>query len=297
MKCDVKDKFEEWKNILLGEDKHSIRNQTYNMIWDSAVFQCINESRKYAAKDDKGEPKLNKMVHSFINDSFFTTQLLWIRRLTDKCSDVCSLYSLIEDIKKNRTILTRKNILAAHNLPYDYERAREVLRQNTPKIKKGNAQPQTVPNEIELSKDIHGRIDSMIGITADRRSPDDLIPEDTLQFDDKWESVKGLRVYVNKYIAHSATPMSRKVVPDEIEGALGKVLDAHKIICETASFIGNKVLFCGFGSVLSISRYGQYDQFDLFEYLDEPVASAKTIENLRKLWEKYRSETERWIQM
>ena len=44
-----KEKFKEWENMLLGEDKHSIRNQIYDMIWDSAVFQCINESRKYAA--------------------------------------------------------------------------------------------------------------------------------------------------------------------------------------------------------------------------------------------------------
>ena len=83
-------------------------------------------------------------------------------------------------------------------------------------------------------------------------------------------------------------------IPDEIEGALGKVLNAHKIICEAARFIGNNLLFCGFGPVLSISQYGPYDQFDLFEYLDEPIASKETIEKLREFWEKYRRETEQW---
>ena len=66
----VKEKFEEWKNILIGENMHSIRHQIYEMIWDSAYFQCINESRKYVAKNEKGEDKRNAMLHSFINQSF-----------------------------------------------------------------------------------------------------------------------------------------------------------------------------------------------------------------------------------
>lgn len=141
----LKEKFKEWEKMLAGKDQHSIRNQIYDMIRDSAVFQCINESRKYAAKDDKGDIKQNKMIHYFINQSFFKTQLLSIRKLVDKdfnrvqqnklCT-VYSLYNLIEDMKKNSALLTRKNILTAHNLPYDYEKAMEYLRQNTPKIKK-----------------------------------------------------------------------------------------------------------------------------------------------------------------
>jgi len=54
-------------------------------------------------------------------------------------------------------------------------------------------------------------------------------------------NIEELCKYVDKYIAHATTPEGRKLVPDEIEGALGKVLNAHKIICEIASFIGNKL--------------------------------------------------------
>jgi hypothetical protein len=307
----LKEKFEEWKNMLLGEDIHSIRNQICDMIRDCAFFRCINESRRYAAKDNKGNIKRNEPLHSFINQSFFKTQLLSIRKLIDKDFNriqknkqytVYSLYNLIEDMKKNNALLTRKNILAAHNLPYDYEEAMECLRQNTPKIKKGNIQIQTWSgrniNEIESSKDIHRRIDSLAGVAADKRSPNDLVPDNILkQFDDKLTSIEELCKYVDKYIAHSATPDSREAIPDEIKEALGKVLNAHKIICETASFIGNNLLFCGFGSVLHISQYGQFDQFDIFEYLDEPIASKETVEKLREFWEKYRAETEQWVQI
>ena len=288
----LKEKFKEWEKMLVGKDQHSIRNQIYDMIWDYAVFQCINESRKYAAKDDKGDTKRNKMIHYFIDQSFFKTQLLSIRNLLDKemstgKRSVYSLYRLVQDMKNNHELLTRKDILAVHGLPYDYEKAMAGF-----DYTKG---PVIVPQNIARSEDIHRRIDSMTGIASDKRSRDDLIPNDILkQFDDKLASIEELCKYVDKYIAHSAAPDSRKAIPDEIKEALGKILNAQKIICETARFIGNDLLFCGFGEVLSISRCGQFDQFDLFEYLDEPIASEETIKKLRGFWEEYRRETEQW---
>jgi hypothetical protein len=300
---DPKGKFQEWENMLVGKDMHSIRNQIYDMIWDCAFFQCINESRRYAAKDDKGNIKRNGPLHSFVNQSFFKTQLLSVRNLTDKDFNrvqedrpytVYSLYNLIEDMKKNGAILTRKNILAAYNLPYDYKRARAEFDKNTG-YKKG---PVIDPIEIGHSEDIHRQIDSVAGVTTDGRSADDLVlnANSFRCFDDWLKSSQELYVYVNKYIAHSSTPESRRGVSDEIEEALRKIFNAHKIICETASFIGNKILFCGFGYVLPIPRYGPYDQFDVFEYLDEPIASKETTERLRNRWEEYRRETELWNQ-
>lgn len=292
----LKEKFEEWKNMLLGEDKHSIRNQIYDIIWDSAVFQCINESRKYAAKDDNRDIRQNKMIHHFINQSFFKTQMLSIRKLVDKDFNrvqqdkpytVYSLYNLIEDMKKNSALLTRKNILAVHNLPYDYEKAMADFDRNAD-YTRGLV---IVPPEIPLSRDIHKQIDSMAGIAANKRSPDDLVPDNILKhFDDKLTSIAELCKYVDKFIAHSATPDSRKTIPDEIKEALGKILNAHRIICEMASFIGTNLLFYGFGDFLPIP------QFDQFECLDEPIASKETIEKLREFWQNYRTETKRWYQ-
>jgi hypothetical protein len=270
------------------------------MIFDSAIFQCINESRKYAATDNKGDIKQNKMLHYFINQSFFKTQLLSIRRLVDKDFGrvrkdkqytVYSLYNLIEDLKKNKALLTRENILAIRDLPYDYEKEMAEFDNDTDYTKG----PVIVPRRICLSKDIHLRIDSLIGKSSDKRSPDDLIPLNIINhLEIKMENVEKLCKYVDKYIAHAATPNNRVIVPEKIEGALGKILNAYKIICETARFIGNNVLFCGFGEVLSISQYGQFDQYDLFEYLDEPIASKETTEKLREFWERYRRETTHW---
>jgi hypothetical protein len=297
-----KKKFKEWENILVGKDIHSIRSQVYDMVFDYAIFQCINESRKYAAEDDEGNIKQNRMLHYFINQSFFKTQLLAIRRLVDrdfnrvqrnKPHTVYSLYNLIEDIKKHSALLTRKNVFATCNLPYNYEKALAEYMNSIDHTK-----PYLVPQEIAHSEDLHRRIDSAASIAAEKRSPDDLISINNLkQFEIRLNDIEELCKYVDKYIAHSATSESRKNVPEEIEGALGKVLNAHRIICETASYIGNRLLFCGFGSFLSGLHYGKFDQFDVFEYLDEPIASKETIEKLREFWQKYKMETEQWNQL
>src|SRR4030042_925182 len=108
--CNLKTIFKEWEERLVGDDINSIRNQIYNMIWDSAVFQSINECRKYAPKNEKGEIELNGVVHRFIDKCFFETQAIAIRRLIDKRKDVISIYRLIDDMEEHRPLLTRGNI-------------------------------------------------------------------------------------------------------------------------------------------------------------------------------------------
>jgi hypothetical protein len=82
--CDQpKEKLDQWREWLLGDDVHSIRNQIHTMLWDYAVFQTINEARRYAPRDAEGHAQLNRMVHTFINRAFFETQAMALRRLLD----------------------------------------------------------------------------------------------------------------------------------------------------------------------------------------------------------------------
>ena len=37
----------EWLEHFEGDDKNSIRNQLYDLIWMTAVFRVINKSRSY----------------------------------------------------------------------------------------------------------------------------------------------------------------------------------------------------------------------------------------------------------
>ena len=72
-----------WIQHLCGDDRNSIFAQIYRMIWNAAVFEIINESRRVATVDSEGNKELNGMLHRFIDTCFFESQLMAIRRLTD----------------------------------------------------------------------------------------------------------------------------------------------------------------------------------------------------------------------
>ena len=56
----------EWIEHFSGDDKNSITQQLYNLVWMSAVFRVINKSRLYAKQAD-GSYENNGMIHNFID--------------------------------------------------------------------------------------------------------------------------------------------------------------------------------------------------------------------------------------
>ncbi len=287
--CELKKKFEEWREWLWGEDTHSIRRQILNMIWDAAVFRSINEARKYPETDEDGQPQLNKMVHGFINHSFFQMQALAIRRLLDRETrkgkySVFSLYRLVHDMEQNSELLTRENILAALGYPYEYEKGLEDYYRARMKGKQ--------PDHMKYvhSKSIHGSIDSLAGVPSDQRSPDDSVRAELIEWlKGRLEGCREIADYVNKFVAHAATPESRAVIDaDELQITLGKLLDAHKLICETAQLIGLGLLYHSFGNFLVTPAYDQ------FEHFEKPWAPESALSELNNHWQEYYKETMSW---
>jgi hypothetical protein len=288
--CDLKNKFEEWREWLFGEDVHSIQNQILNMIWDAAVFQSINEARLYAPADDNGEPQLNGMVHGFINHCFFQTQALAIRRLLDKetregARSVCSLYRLLHDLQDNRGLLTRRNILAALDYPYEYEEGLRSLRDAI-----GRGQPTGDLEKCKFSRSMHEAIDCLAGVSSDKRGRDDKVRSELIDWlIARLESCREIADYVNKFVAHAATPQSRAVVDaDELKITLGKLLNAHGIICQTAHCVGLRLFNHSFGNFLVVP---QYDQFEHFE---KPWVPVSALSKLNDHWQEYYKETMSW---
>jgi len=289
--CELKQKFREWEDWLFGDDIHSISHQIHRMIWDSAVFQSINEARKHAPKDQEGKPQLNGMVHEFINICFFKTQALTVRRMLDKRTDVVSLYRLIDDMEKNCHILTRAGILEAHGYPYDYDKAQgEFLEEQLrTKAKRGDA------NSIKFvfSHHMHENIDILCRVKPDDRKSQDCVKKEIFTYlKQKLDSCKSIYDYVNKFVAHSATPESRASInADEINITYGVILEAHKIICQTAGFLGLMILNRSFGGFLAIP------QFDQFENFEKPWATEEIVQKLYAFWKGYDEETRKWCDL
>jgi hypothetical protein len=296
--CDLKTKFKEWEEWLVGADINSIRNQIYNMIWDSAVFQSINECRKYASKNTKGEIELNGVVHRFIDKCFFETQASAIRRLLDKRkkNDVISLYKLIDDMRKNYKLLTRRNILEVHGYPYEYEKERRIILEEAyRKVPPGTPIIMGVDHaKCELSGYTHQFIDLLAGVDSSKRSPDDTVRPKIFEWlKQKISGCEKICEFVNKFLAHSATPESRNYLnPPELDVTLGQILESHKVICQTAIFIGRRMGILseghGLGDVLPVPQYDQ------FVYFDKAWAYEETIEKLQEFWRDYDMQTRSW---
>ncbi len=296
--CDLKAKFKEWEEWLVGDDTNSISNQIYSMIWDSAVFQSINECRRYAPKNERDEIELNGVVHQFIDKCFFETQALAIRRILDKRSDVISIGRLVDDIEKHSHLLTRGNILAAHDYPYNYEQ--EKRRPSDEAF--GNVPSGTLVvmgqdyRKCCISEGTHNYIDSLAGVGPSNRDPDDLVrPQVFHWLKEQLSSCEEIRTFVNKFLAHSATLKSRDYRnPPELDVTLEQILEAHKIICQTAIFIGGRMGIVskggGIGDVLSVP------QFDQFVHFDKAWASEDTIKKLYDFWCTYDMQTRNWQQ-
>ncbi len=300
---DLKAKFKEWEEWLVGDDINSIRNQICSMIWDSAVFQSIIECRRYATKNEEDEIELNGMIHRFMDKCFFETQALAIRRLLDKNvssgeRSVISLYRLVDDIEKHSHLLTRGSILAAHDYPYNYEQEKARLKDEA----FNNVPPGTCVvmgqdyAKCCLSEDIHQSVDALAGIGDSDRSPNDHIrPQIFKWLKEQLSYCEKITMFVNKFLAHSATLKSREYLNSkESDVTLGQILEAHKIICQIAIFISGRrgILSqgCSLGEVLACPQYDQFVHFN------KAWASEEAIVKLYDFWHKYDIQTRNWHQ-
>ena len=292
-----KAKREAWIQRVTIEDRNSIQRQIWSMIWDAAVYRIINEARKYAKEVPEGGVELNGMVHRLIDKCFFQSQANAIRRLLDRSpakggKEVYSLYRLLEDIKENIHLCTRENIFATEERPYDYGPVqKEYFEYCEQQAREGNRSIMIPPELVwHRHEERHQDIDKLASVDKDNRSPNDTIrPEVISRLKNKLGSCREIVDYVDKFVAHAATPESRATIKaDEITLTLGKFWDAHEVICNVANFVSKYIL--GDSNIGSLA----IPQYDHFAYIDRPLIESENVEKLHEVWNKYEKETQSW---
>lgn len=203
---------------------------------------------------------------------------------------VISLWRLLDDVEKNIALLTRENLLACLDLPYDYERVKEdVLKRytftNGPRLM-GDDYKQCV-----LAENVHEYMDALADVDSSQRSPSDTVRETIIQWlKVKLEGCRAVYGYVNKFLAHSATPESRAQLPDdETKITLGQILHAHEVICQIAAFIGQNLFLRSIGNPLPIP------QFDQFQHFEKPWVTVEALQKLYEWWRGYEESTNQWL--
>jgi hypothetical protein len=292
----IEQTWENWKMCLKGDDKNSIFNQIALMLWDSAIFRIILESQKDRVEKNPQAPKLNQQLYSFIFRNYFHTQSAYIRRLTDKSSSLIgkkgtySLGALLKDLQKHRDELTREKYIESRGFPYNYSTMKENETEFILNQPPGKA--VSIPSELDWEpiRSAHETFDRLCKTNTEERHPNDLIDKsifDRLQ--EKFEHCKKINEYVNKFVAHSATPESRQEFNvNEFDVTLKNLWDAQKIIFQISNFLSG-VLFSIDHVPLAIEHPSFYD----FWY--EPFfEKEQAVDKVRETLEAYRKETEAW---
>lgn len=290
--------WEIWIDCLKGNDENSIFKQITIMIWDTAIFRFILESRQIQVGRNPNNPPLNASFHSFIDRNYFQAQVAFIRRLADKSrygltgrKGIYSLYSLLDDISKRRTELTREVFIELRHLPYDYTDLQRGEKEFIAQQAKENKSAFWIPPKFNWqdSAQAHGTFDRLCGVQIRERTPQDVMSEKVFsKLKDKLDLCSDISNYVDKYVAHSATPESRtKENVDSAKITLKQVWDAHQIIYEVAEFL-SMVLFSMGNIPLA------WKSPSLLKNWESALVESEDISQLELVYKKYEEETTRW---
>jgi hypothetical protein len=196
-------------------------------------------------------------------------------------------------MKDHSHLITREHIFKAERLKYDVEALRRRRLKYARVQRQRGARAYGIPAELRtvFSENRHAVIDKLSGTKPSARAASDQI--NPVIFDRLIEKVerasRRIAVIVNKLVAHAATPVSRgRGSGSRLKTTLGELWDAHRAICQVASFLSVQIL--------GDANYGglPVPQYDQFQYLDRPLVSGREVQHLRQVWIDYERETQNW---
>jgi hypothetical protein len=304
---EFKERYDLWKECLWGNDQNSIRNQLIQLTWDIATFKCINEALGLSPKAPEEGVQQNGLMHDLLARNFFEISIIRVRRLVDgsylspgnkgkfmgKDKGVYSLVSLLTDLQTHRSSVTRKRVLDVDGRSLKetgFERGDDLY--TTTEYAHGE-EALHVSTELLRHKHEgrHRQWDQLANTSADERSALDLIQDQVFDFLlSRLKSITDeIKDYVDKFIAHSATPDSREAISaDNIRLTLEHLYKSVRTIVQTFNFISIH-LFGGvqFSPLLVV-------QYDKFAYLDRPLITTDDKHQLEAIWRSFQMESHQW---
>lgn len=290
-------KREEWIRCLDGDDRNSVLRQVFDIVWNAGAYRVVLEARRIAPRDKEGVIKLNGLTHQLLDRCFYQAQLVSIRRLLDKKGPsgekgVFSLLWLVKDLRKHRSLFTRRNLFAAFNICIDARALHAAEQEFLAASFKEDLGATTLPPDVDAfwSESLHDTIDQLSGRNPTSRREEDLIADSVFAFlESQLAKTETICEHVNKFIAHAATPESRaEVNADEAKITFEELWESHQIICRVCQFIDTCLLRQLDHSFLADASG------DLFRYADQPLAPPERVGLLRNEWNQYAREVGSW---
>lgn len=291
MKHNLEERWNRWKDCLCGDDRNSIFSQIIMLLWETTIFQIVLEGRQLREKDNPEDPQVSGYLHAFIDRNFFQAQSAAIRRIVEKKGvftgkdGVYSLGALINDIKNHRKELTREVFLVLRGLQYDSEEVRKKKKEFI--LEQPPYQMSALPEDLDSQRilNAHEVFDHLSGVKSFERTPNDKIEEKVFRvLTERLNECDSLSEFVNKFIAHSATPESRSSLPDsQITGSA--LWEAEQMLYEIANFLG--------GTLFSIETMPMPDvPYDVFKNWNKPLFLDNEKSQIHAIYNKRNNELE-----
>lgn len=279
-------KRKEWLKIISSDD-NSIQHKLSLMLWDLAVYSLIIESRKYAARDGNGNLVVSAAIHNLIDDLFFQRLSLFVRAMVDESDidgtqGVCSLVSLLKDMRRHYLLITRQEMLASESIEYDVDNIKDKREEFISNKMRSGERIFSIPRDLkyEIAEQRHNEISKLAGVTT--FSPNDCVRQEIFtNLIDSLRSKSGpFKVVVDKFFAHHASEYSRQVhKADSIVFTFEELKDVCALFCKVIVFVSRDILGEGVGDLFATPS------FDLFEHFDKPFIPEEKLPELEQHWE------------
>lgn len=294
-----------WIECLDSDDPNSIGHQVAMLLHHASVYHSILHAISMMPRVDD-HFMVNGMYHRFINQSFWVTQIAFIRKLVDKQSlvhafsggnkrqedrSVWSFISLIRDMKKHHEeYFTRKEMMDAEGIEYDINTVAQKERKLKSELIAEGIRTMFTPRDCdpEVPYRRHKQLDEICSIDASRRQPSDAVPIGLFDALERklTATTESIVVIAHKHTLHAATPTSRKT--DAY--AAGQVIllkelqTAHEAIVKTFRFIS--VYLLGHHDMsFSIDPYN-----GMFDHHDSGIGPTGSSQQLWEQWTKLQAE-------
>lgn len=301
--CDVEDqaglvrfraKLEEWNGWLFGGE-NGIWRQIHHMLWNDAIFRMVNETRRFAAEDDQDYATQAGWLAEIIDQGFFATQLLALRRLTEPSASrphkqIISAVRLLEDIERHIDLFTRENFVSHDALPYYPDLAEVEFWKAAPEGGGVWTSEYLGPTDFSSSRRSHERFNRLSGRGPGMGERQDLMGARPLE--EMWRRLdsapfKAAAMIANKRIAHSPDPSS---IPKEGIPTMtfAELWDCQRTVVEVVAFVGTFILQGGSHGAMPIPQH------EMFSRWDRPFMPPGSDERLQEVWKTSAAERDRW---
>jgi hypothetical protein len=240
----------------------------------------------------------NSDVARFIDQSYVSSQLLSIRRLTESNrrsdADAITLPRLLEDLKEHAALFTSEIYVCHNGLPFDPNP--HLRRHAAEAVRSGGASiwgmPTSGPEAYFTAIRTHEHFDRLAGTCGRTWCRDNkLDPHILVKLRSKLGCCGALNKVASKFIAHAADAKSRSQINEqERRVTLDRIEACHRIICRVATYISLPLLNISGTDPIPTPQYNH------LEHLDKAWVEPTDLTALARFWSLRAEKVEKWAE-